>query len=95
VAFGDVKSGFSVAVAAAARMTIQPPSGEEWIIFSIYREANATVEFFDGTNIIPFKVLTGADELKGPFHITASLYLRVQNNDAAAKDLGYSGVQIK
>jgi len=95
MAFGQVKSGISAAVAASAYMTIQPPSGEEWVVFSIYREANATIEFYNGTTAVAFKVETGAGETKGPFHLTATNYLRVQNNDAAAKDLGYSGVQIR
>lgn len=95
MAIGDVKSD-AQAVLTGARLSIQPPGAEEWVIHNIYREANATLEFFDGTDNIPFDVATGAGAWAGmQFHVTNAKYIRVVNNDAGTKNLGYDGVQTK
>jgi len=96
MAVGDVKNGLS-SVAANGELTIQPPSGEEWVIHNIYHEYDIDLILTDGTNNLTFDTETGAGVYaKYAFHITNSIYLKVKNKDSSnARLIGYDGVQTK
>lgn len=94
MAIGAVKGGLS-SIAAGARLTIQPSGSEVWTIHNIFTEDSATLEWTDGTNVLAFDSQTGKGAWTGMFfHVTNSLYIRVKNDAASAKLIGYSGVQI-
>ncbi|MEM3623438.1 MAG: hypothetical protein QXR76_06700 [Candidatus Bathyarchaeia archaeon] len=95
MAVGDVKSGIS-SIAAGAYLDIQPPSAEEWVIHNIYHESDVQLEFYDGTNSLIFDTDAGAGVYaKYAFHVTNSIRIRVKNTAAAAKLIGFDGVQTK
>lgn len=85
-------------VAAAARLTVQPGAGVEWIIHNVYvpagiAAAGVDVELYDGTNTVV--VYAGLTEslLSHSFHLTNGTYLRVLNNTGGAVLLAADGVE--
>ncbi len=95
MAVGDVFSGLQ-SVAAGAFLDIQPATGVEAVIHNIYHESDVELYFYDGTNLLKFDSETGAGVYAYyDFHVTNSRYLRVKNTAAAAKLMGYDGVQTK
>ena len=95
MAVGDVKSGLN-SVSANGYLTIQPPSGEEWVIHNIYHESDIALIFTDGTNELTFDEDNGRGVYaRYSFHVTNSRYLKVKNTDSSAKLIGYDGVQTK
>lgn len=93
MAVGDVISGLS-SVNPNEYLTIQPTGTAEWVIHNIYHAYDVQLEFSDGTNSIAFDTETGAGVYaRYAFHVTATRYLRVKNNDATnARLIGYDGV---
>jgi hypothetical protein len=95
MAVGDVFSGLS-SIAAAGYLNIQPSAGVEAVIHNIYHESDIQIEFYDGTNSLIFDTDTGAGVYaKYAFHVTNAIRIRVKNTAAAAKLIGYDGVQTK
>jgi hypothetical protein len=96
MAVGDTKSDLQ-SIASAARLTIQPAAGEEWIIDSLFAQADAEIEVFDGTNILVLDTspTTGRWWANLALRLTNGKYLRLKNLNAASKLLGYMGVQLK
>jgi hypothetical protein len=95
MAVGDVFSGLS-SIAASAYLDIQPSSGVEAVIHNIYHESDIQLEFYDGTNSLIFDTDSGAGiYAKFAFHCTNAKRIRVKNTAAAAKLIGYDGVQTK
>jgi len=95
MAVGDVVSALS-SIAAAAFLDIQPAAGVEWVIHNIYHESDVQLEFFDGTNSLIFDTDTGAGVYaKYAFHVNNTRRIRVKNNAATAKLIGYDGMQTK
>ena len=95
MAVGDVFNGLS-SVAAAGYLDIQPSSGVEAVIHNIYHESDIQLEFYDGTNSLVFDTDAGAGiYAKYAFHVTNAKRIRVKNTAAAAKLIGYDGVQTK
>lgn len=98
MAAGDAVVNMSVAVVAGAFVTIQPGAGVEWLIQNIMSQDSIVLEWFDGTNAIDFETsaagVAGA-YLNTTFRVTNALFLRVKNNAATAKNIGYTGVQTK
>lgn len=95
MAAGDVKAGLS-SIGAEGFLTIQPPTGEEWVVINIYTPSGKSAELYwtDGTNSILIDARpTGW--VGYSFHITNSLYLKVKNADTASQYMGYSGIQLK
>jgi hypothetical protein len=95
MAVGDVFSGIS-SIAAAGFLDIQPAAGVEVVIHNIYHESDIQLEFYDGTNSVIFDTDPGAGiYAKYAFHVTNAKRIRVKNTAAAAKLIGYDGVQTK
>lgn len=95
MAKGDVVSALQ-SVATGATLDIQPGAGVEWVIHDIYHEAVVDLQWYDGTNVLTFAAgLDGGVETNLQFHMTNSRRVRVKNNDAAAKLIGYDGIQTK
>jgi hypothetical protein len=95
MAVGDVFSGLS-SIAAAAYLDIQPSAGVEVVIHNIYHESDVQIEFYDGTNSLIFDTDAGVGiYAKYAFHVTNARRIRVKNTAAAAKLIGYCGVQTK
>jgi len=95
MAVGDVKSDLQP-VNSGDYLSIQPPVGEEWVIHNIYHESDVSVELYDGTNSLVFLSATGPGVFaRYSFHVTNSIYLRVKNDDASSKLIGYDGIQTK
>lgn len=96
MAVGDVKSDLQ-AITSGARLDINPAAGEEWVIHNIFREDAITIEFYDGTDTIAFESLTGNGVYaKYQFHVkNGAERIRVKNDAATTKKIGYDGVQTK
>jgi hypothetical protein len=95
MAVGDVFSGIS-SIAAAGFLDIQPAAGVEVVIHNIYHESDIQLEFYDGTNSVIFDTDPSAGiYAKYAFHVTNAKRIRVKNTAAAAKLIGYDGVQTK
>jgi len=95
MAVGDVVSNIA-SVNAAAYLDLQPASGVEWVIHNIHHEDQVEIYFYDGTNSVLVDVDGGQGSWTGQFyHCTNSKYYRVKNTAAAAKLIGYDGIQTK
>lgn len=96
-AIGAVESDIQ-SISTTEALTIQPASGEEWQINNIYHEAEITIKVCDGTNELPFET-TVADAqgglLKYAFNLTNTHYLKIYNDNAASKLIGYDGRRTK
>ncbi|MEA1957608.1 MAG: hypothetical protein U9N01_04555 [Euryarchaeota archaeon] len=88
--------GNLASVNAAATLTIQPPSGKEWIVHNIYFEAEVEVYLVRGANELLFADAAAKGSLSAYFfHLTNAQYIKVKNTNAAAKLVGYDGVESK
>ena len=92
MAKGDVFSDLQ-SIVAGAYLDIRPTGTIEAVIHNIYHEDDVTIEFYDGSNALDFDSDTG----KGAytyysFHVKNSLWLRVKNDAAGAKLIGYDGI---
>ncbi|MGQ9530158.1 MAG: hypothetical protein ACUVQW_00705 [Candidatus Bathycorpusculaceae bacterium] len=95
MAVGDVVSAIA-SVAAGAYLDIQPSAGTEWVIHNIYHEHDVQLEFYNGTNALPFDTEAGAGVYaKYAFHVTNSIRIRVKNTNTSARLIGFDGVQTK
>lgn len=96
MAIGDVVSGI-VSLTQYQYATIQPPSGEEWIIHNIYFNNTVRMYFCDNTNILLFnwiKVL--GHKPWTVFHLTNAKYLKIQAIKPGTTTLiGYDGIRTK
>jgi hypothetical protein len=95
LAAGDVKTGLTASIASGAYLDIRPAGGEEWVLKTIYFEADVTLEFYDGSNSIIFKTYNAADEHPCDYQIDNTRRIRVKNTNAGTKHIGYSAVQTK
>lgn len=96
MAQGDVFAAGPTSVAAAGFLDIQPGAGVEAVINNIYHEDSVSLQFFDGTNGITFDSVLGAAVYANfMFHVTNARRIRVKNDAAAAKFVGYDGIQTK
>jgi hypothetical protein len=98
MAAGDAVVSLSPSVAAGAFVTIQPGAGVEWLIQNIMSQGSIVLEWFDGTNAIDFETSPVGQPgayLNTTFRLTNALFLRVKNNEATTKNIGYTGVQTK
>jgi len=86
----------TASVAAQDFLAIQPGAGVEWVIHNVHHEAGAELHFYDGTNTIVVMTDAAGGSWTGlALHATNTKYYRIKNTDAAAKHLGYDGVQTK
>lgn len=89
---GDIFSALTQ-INAGQYLDIQPGAGEEACIHNIYWEADVTITVYDGADTIAFRTEVGAGGLPFvAFHVTNTQRIRVQNNDAGAKRIGYDGI---
>lgn len=100
MAVGDVVSNLVSVAGTGGTLDIQPGAGIEWVIQNIYIDtAAASIDllFYDGVNSLKF--VSGQAGPLGitnvQFHINNSRWLRLVNNDAVSRLLGYDGVQTK
>lgn len=101
---GDVKTAISTSVAAGSYVTVQPSSGEYWVLHEVgiadagWADSGGanryypklSVRIYDGANEI--KVSKGDDwSLYNPLRIVLSntVYARIYNEDSVARDIGY------
>lgn len=106
---GDIKSGISTSIAAGAAMTIQPPSGQEWVLWEVgIAEAGwadnggsqryapkVRLVITDGTNEV--EIAQGSDfSIFQPFRVVFnnSTYIKLYNTDSSARDMGYIAQRI-
>ena len=97
VTIGEIEADIQ-SIATTAALTIQPASGEEWQITNIYHEAEITIKVCDGTNELPFETTVADGKgalLKYAFNLTNTHYLKVYNDNAASKLIGYDGRRTK
>ena len=92
MAKGDVFSDLQ-SIGAGAYLDIRPTGTIEAAIHNIYYEDDVTFELYDGTNSLAFETATGAGALVYyAFHVKNSLWIRVKNDAAGAKLIGYDGI---
>lgn len=95
MAKGDAVQGLA-SVDAGAFLDLQPPAGVEWIIHNIVHEDAVELYFSDGTNNVKVDFdSAGGGWLGYALHCTNAKYWRVKNTAAAAKLIGYDGIQSK
>ncbi|MDR7496833.1 MAG: hypothetical protein QN174_07740 [Armatimonadota bacterium] len=97
MARGDVKSAMQV-VAAGGRLEIRPGSAdEEWVVHNLSGEDAATLEWHDGTHVLPFVSYDGPWSLVAVhLHVRRDLWLAVRNDHATlARLVQYDGIQTK
>ena len=95
MAAGDVFAGLS-SVNSGATLDIQPGSGVEVVITTIFHEDSVDLQWYDGTNTLTFAAaLTGPNSEAGlGFACTNARRIRVKNNAGTAKLIGYSGFEV-
>jgi len=80
-------------------LTIQPASGDEYIITNIWAEAEIEVYISDGVKDVQIEeMLIYPFSLNGyKWIISNSLYLKIKNASSGATNgyIGYSGIKIK
>ncbi len=92
MAAGDVVTDLQ-SVADDAYLTIQPASGNEWIINNIYYSGAVEIYRYDGTNSILFySDSTAGGLIYCNFRCTNGDYIRVKNVSGDAAILGYDGI---
>ena len=84
-------------VAAGAKLTIRPDSGNELILHNITCEAKITVVRTNGVlELQMFEHTPGANLLAYyDFHLTNTSYIEITNGDAAAKNICADGIVSK
>jgi hypothetical protein len=96
MALGDVVADIQ-SIAAGAALDINPGVNQEWCINNIYFQDAVQVEAYDGTNSVAIALPVGPGFLGNlNFRAVANAdRIRVVNQAATAKLIGYSGVQTK
>lgn len=95
MAIGDVVSGLQ-SIASGAQLDIRPGAGVEWVLHNIYHEDSAILQFYDGTLTLAFSTQTGPQVISNlQMHVNNTRRIRVTNNAATSKLIGYDGVQTK
>lgn len=99
---GDIKSGITATVAAGSYVTVQPASGEGWVLLESGIEyagwgasgsepyPKISVRLYNGSTEI--YVQKGSDlSIFNPLRIvfTNGTYLRIYNEDSSARNIGY------
>jgi len=96
MAVGDMVAD-NQSVASGAYLDIAPSGSQEYMIHNIYTEAEVSLHWYDGTNNIQFTPATAAGisqwiALMPPIHCKAGHRLRIKNENAGSKRIGYDGV---
>jgi hypothetical protein len=92
---GDVTSDHQ-SISDAARLTIQPAAGVEWVIHNLYYEGACNIHRTDGGNDLTFDTDTEAGARLGyVWHVTNTVYLELENVSGGSAVLGYDGVVTK
>lgn len=95
MAVGDVFSA-KASKAQNAYLDIQPASGQECVIHTIYHEAECELYLSDGATEFLFDSATTGGAMMGrSFHVTNTLYIRIKQTNAASKEVGYDGIVTK
>lgn len=94
MAVGDGKFDIQ-SIATGARLDIQPAGSEEWIIQNIYHEAEVSLEFYDGTDNLNFYSSSGKGNIPCSFRVSNGTRIRVLNDNAGSKLIGYDAVVAK
>lgn len=93
MALGSIIQGLSV-VASGGFLNIQASSGQEWVIHNVYHSGAVHYQWYDGTTPLSFtSVSCGNAETNLQFHVTNSIYVRIQNTTTVSQFIGYDGVQ--
>jgi hypothetical protein len=84
-------------IAAGAALDINPGAGQEWIINNIFFQDAVQIEAYDGTLNLPISTPTGPGFLGNlTFRaVSGGDRIRIVNQAASAKLIGFSGVQTK
>ena len=107
MAIDDVISDFETSVAATAILSIQPASGDEWLVTQINCPGTMLYGLLSQTVTQALKPGhyggetaesqdlgdVGTHPIK--FLLTNSDYLRVQNNSGSTREFGYSAIKTK
>ena len=91
---GDVVSGLQT-ISADSYLTIQPPSGEEWMITNIFCSKSAEIYITDGSKDVKYYQISLGEPWSGKLFITNSIYVKVKNISGSNEEIGYSGVKSK
>lgn len=93
MALGSTIQGLS-GVGSGAFFSIQANSGQEWVVHNIYHQAGVHLQWYNGTNVLSFTSIASANvETNLQFHVTNSIYIRVQNTTTASQFIGYDAIQ--
>ena len=94
-ALRDVVSDVDV-IATTEYLEVLPTGTAEWVIHNIWHEGGITLRFYkDATDYVDVS-FTGAGLLAYySIHVTATIWLRIINDEATDKRIGYDGVITK
>ncbi len=96
-----VIGGISTNVASNGFVYFEPTDGylnEEWLIMGVILEANAEIQLFNDPDIYVNNAITGTTQLVGDLELRqpdSTIFYRVKNKDASAKNIGYVGLQTR
>jgi len=92
---GSIQSNIA-SVDAGDYLTIQPAADNEWGIQTIYHEDDIIIWFGTGATWIEVDTVTGGGiYARYLFMCTNGHYIRIENNTAAAKLIGYTGTVLR
>lgn len=96
MAVGDTVVNFST-IAAAAASTIQPVGTIEWVVHNIYCSPTTSAELYlsDGSVDLLIDSNTTGGWLDYHFHVSNARYLKVKNNSASSRSIGFDGIITK
>ena len=83
--------------AGSGTMTIQPSSGQAYIVRNIIVTGAATVEFFDGTTTVVVANLTASSPWLAAaygLHLTNGCYIKVVDTSGASNPMHWDGYQV-
>jgi len=83
------------AIAAAGFLTVQPSTGQEWLIKNIFHADAVEYGTYDGSLAVAVDSDAGAGAwLSLSLFVTNADYIRVKNTTTSTQNIGYSGVRI-
>ncbi len=95
MAIGDTTTD-QQSITNAARLTIRPSAGVEWVIHNLYYAGACAIHRVTASTDLTFDTDSGVGaRLSYVWHVTNSVYLELENTSGGSGVMGYDGVVTK